>query len=70
MAKQLIEHIDFYYNEDGYMVLTERLLLERGYCCGNGCRHCPYNHINVPPVEKKQLKDRTYGAAAIKKSRA
>ena len=31
-----------YYFEDGLMVLTERFLLNRGYCCNNGCRHCPY----------------------------
>jgi hypothetical protein len=22
--------------------------LKRGYCCGNNCRHCPWNHIKVP----------------------
>ncbi|MBS1730677.1 MAG: hypothetical protein JSS67_07845 [Bacteroidetes bacterium] len=48
------EFIDFYYNTDGLMVLTEKFHLERGYCCGNGCLHCPYNHINVPS-EKKLL---------------
>lgn len=37
----------FYY-EDGKMIMTEQYHLERGYCCGSGCRHCPYNHINVP----------------------
>lgn len=26
----------------GYFVFTRASLLERGYCCGNGCRHCPY----------------------------
>lgn len=31
-----------YYFEAGRMVLTARYLQERGYCCGNGCRHCPY----------------------------
>jgi hypothetical protein len=31
-----------YYIEDGLMVLTERFLLERGYCCKSDCRHCPY----------------------------
>nr|WP_317043973.1 DUF5522 domain-containing protein [Ekhidna lutea] len=20
---------------------------KRGYCCGNACLHCPYNHENV-----------------------
>ncbi|MCG9881787.1 MAG: DUF5522 domain-containing protein [Bacteroidia bacterium] len=24
------------------MVFTEAFHLQRGYCCGNGCRHCPY----------------------------
>jgi len=31
-----------YYIEKGYWVLTERFLLNRGQCCGSGCRHCPY----------------------------
>jgi hypothetical protein len=26
----------------GLFVLTARFLAERGRCCGNGCRHCPY----------------------------
>lgn len=32
-----------YYFENGMMVLTARFLRNRGYCCGNGCRHCPYS---------------------------
>jgi len=41
-APQLAENIDYYF-ENGLMVLTEKYLLGRGYCCGNGCRHCPYD---------------------------
>jgi hypothetical protein len=26
----------------GLFVLSARFLADRGYCCGNGCRHCPY----------------------------
>lgn len=26
----------------GYEVFTANFLSSRGYCCGNGCRHCPY----------------------------
>jgi Family of unknown function (DUF5522) len=26
----------------GYVVLTAWYLARRGYCCENGCRHCPY----------------------------
>ena len=33
---------DFYYNEQGYKVFTETYHLKRGYCCLNGCKHCPY----------------------------
>jgi hypothetical protein len=32
-----------YYIENGYRVLTTHFLINRGYCCGNGCRHCPYH---------------------------
>ncbi|KAF9912030.1 hypothetical protein BX616_010431 [Lobosporangium transversale] len=31
----------------GYTVMTELLHRRRGYCCGNACRHCPYNYENV-----------------------
>jgi hypothetical protein len=35
---------DFYYSA-GKMVFTETYHLRRGYCCGNGCRHCPYSQL-------------------------
>ncbi len=31
-----------YYLENGFFVFTAQYHLKRGYCCGNGCRHCPY----------------------------
>jgi hypothetical protein len=31
-----------YYMENGFRVMTKAFLTNRGYCCGNGCRHCPY----------------------------
>jgi hypothetical protein len=37
----LVEGEDFYL-EGAVMVFTARFLLRRGYCCENGCRHCPY----------------------------
>lgn len=33
-----------YYLENGLFVLTAAFLLRRGYCCGSGCRHCPYKN--------------------------
>ena len=47
VAKPLVEGEDYYF-ENGLMVLTEKYLLDRGYCCKNGCRHCPY-----PDIEKR-----------------
>lgn len=32
----------------GYVVFTELAHLERGTCCGSGCRHCPFAHAAVP----------------------
>lgn len=36
------EGIDFYFNENGFMVFTEAYHLKRGYCCKNKCKHCPW----------------------------
>jgi biotin synthase-like enzyme len=33
---------DFYFDKNGNVVYTEKYLSERGYCCGNKCKHCPY----------------------------
>ena len=39
---QITERRD-YYTESGAMVFTASYLQRRGYCCGSGCRHCPYS---------------------------
>lgn len=39
---KLIEGEDFYLTPEGYKCFTEKHHLKRGYCCKNGCRHCPY----------------------------
>lgn len=36
-----------YYMENGYRVLTEKFLVNRGWCCSNNCRHCPYSPKNI-----------------------
>jgi hypothetical protein len=53
--KELIEGIHYYLNEEGLMVLTEKYHLLRGYCCGNGCLHCPFNYENVSEPYKSVL---------------
>ena len=56
MKNNLIEGADFYYNSEGYIVLTETYHLERGYCCGNRCKHCPYDYKNVPEPQRTTLR--------------
>ena len=41
---------DFYY-ESGYRVFTESYHVRRGVCCGNRCRHCPFE-----PAHEKGIK--------------
>lgn len=55
----LQEGIDYYYQPDGLMVLTEVFLRKRGFCCGKGCRHCLYGYINVTqPLRDILLKEK------------
>jgi hypothetical protein len=53
--KNLTEDLHYYWNEDGLIVLTAQYHLEKGYCCGNGCRHCPYDFENVPEPRRSEL---------------
>lgn len=41
LTEQAEEESD-YYIENGLYVFTSRYHLKRGWCCKNGCRHCPY----------------------------
>jgi hypothetical protein len=34
--------------DTGLFVLTAVYLRDRGTCCGNNCRHCPYEHAGDP----------------------
>lgn len=43
---ELVENVH-YYMENGLMVFTQEYHLCRGRCCGNACRHCPFDHVNV-----------------------
>ena len=52
---ELIEGIHYYPNDEGLIVLTEQYHLEKGYCCGYGCKHCPYHYENVPEPKKTLL---------------
>ena len=55
MSEQLIQGVDFYFDDNGLMVLTEKYHLAKGFCCGNGCRHCPYEYEAVPEPKRSWL---------------
>ena len=42
LLKGLLTEDRDYYEENGAIVFTASYLQRRGYCCGSGCRHCPY----------------------------
>jgi hypothetical protein len=44
-----------YYIENGKYVFTEQYHLKREYCCGSGCRHCPYIPKYVKGSTKTEL---------------
>ena len=44
------EEPDTYFTEDGLTVFTRAYHLRRGYCCENGCRHCPYGEKNLTAI--------------------
>ncbi len=55
-----VEGVDYYLDPKGFRVMTEYYLVKRGYCCSNGCKHCPYSPKAVkgnrklrPEVENK-----------------
>ncbi len=50
-----IEKEDYYLDKKGLLVFTEKYLLLRGTCCGNGCRHCPYHYKCVGEPKRTKL---------------
>ena len=42
MKHEFIKDIH-YYLEGDRVIFTEKYHIQRGQCCGNGCRHCPYD---------------------------
>ncbi len=51
----LTEGRDYYINEQGLLVFTERYHQSRGYCCGRGCLHCPFDYKAVPEPKRTEL---------------
>jgi len=53
----LEEGVHYYLNEEGLIVFTEAYHLQKGYCCGMGCLHCPYGYRNVEEPRRSVLLD-------------
>lgn len=61
MKPDLIEGEDYYVNEQGLVTLTAHYLRKRGYCCGNGCKHCPYDYEAVREPRRTELRQKRRG---------
>ncbi|MEI7629494.1 MAG: DUF5522 domain-containing protein [Bacteroidota bacterium] len=55
MSQTQHNNLDYYIDENGLFVFTEKYHLEKGYCCGHGCRHCPYQFESVPEPKRTYL---------------
>jgi len=51
---KLVEGLDYYINEQGLFVFTAHYLRNRGYCCGNGCKHCPYSREEFAAARQRR----------------
>jgi len=46
----LVEGLHYYIDGKGKWVFTSYFLLNRGYCCHNGCLNCPYGaNMKIEP---------------------
>jgi 2-iminoacetate synthase ThiH len=48
---EFIKDIHYYLDGDR-VIFTEKWLIQREECCGNGCRHCPFD----PKHERENTK--------------
>ena len=68
MKRELSEDDDYYTNDEGLVVFTAQYLLDRGYCCGNGCVNCPYDYKAVPEPKRSKLLEKRNNEAGSKKN--
>ncbi len=57
MFKKELEPDEFYLSAEGYIIYTEKYHLKRGYCCKNGCKHCPFGYNKKTGKFDKEKKD-------------
>jgi len=50
----MTEGIEYYIDGKGKWVFTAVYHEARGYCCGEACKHCPYDYEAVPePIKTR-----------------
>lgn len=51
----MLQADEYYMLTDGRLVFTAQYHLRRGYCCGSGCKHCPFGYVSVPEPKRSLL---------------
>lgn len=52
----MIEGVHYYLDAKGKWVFTAAYHQNRGYCCGEACKHCPFDYDAVPePIKTSAL---------------
>ncbi|MFY8202796.1 MAG: DUF5522 domain-containing protein, partial [Sediminibacterium sp.] len=50
----MIEGVHYYIDPKGKWVFTAAYHEGRGYCCGEACKHCPFDYDAVPePIKTR-----------------
>jgi NTP pyrophosphatase (non-canonical NTP hydrolase) len=44
--------------------LSRNFLLQRGFCCNNGCTNCPYKNMTFKEYQDKAVKTAIYGTGS------
>lgn len=52
--KTKLQPEEYYLSPEGYIIFTAAYHLKRGYCCKNGCKHCPYGYDKKTNTFKKE----------------
>ena len=54
MSEELTEGQEYYIDAKGRWVFTAAYHEKRGYCCGEACKHCPFDYESVPePIKTR-----------------
>jgi hypothetical protein len=54
MSKNKEEQEDYYIDAKGRWVFMAAYHEKRGYCCGEACKHCPFEYEAVPePIKTR-----------------